>query len=160
MFSMMTGYVCGLKPIRQANAGHHEAALITIAKSAFRRPPRIIIPATIATVISWFLCQLGGTNAANDSESHWMRYTTQGRGNGVFDALYWLLSHWINTWTTGINGYDPHQWNLLPLIRASMNVYITLAGCIYMRPKSRMITYGILWFYCFLVNDGKFYLPL
>ena len=107
-----------------------------------------------------FCVSLGGTNAANDSDSVWMRYTSQGVDNSVYNALASLLRHWVNTWTTGINGYDPHQWMLLPLIRASLHAYIALAGCIYMRPKARMFTCGVLCLYCFMVNDGKFYLPL
>jgi len=73
MFAFLTGYVCAIKPLRQAKSGNIPAALETLGKSAFRRPPRLIMPATIALVIAWFFAQLGAFEVAHLSDSHWFR---------------------------------------------------------------------------------------
>jgi len=51
IFSLVTGYVCALKPIRQCRNGDQQAAFTGIAKSAFRRVPRLMLPTTIATTL-------------------------------------------------------------------------------------------------------------
>merc|ERR1712093_268104 len=51
IFSLVTGYVCALKPLRQCRAGQQEAMFSGLARSAFRRVPRLILPTTMATTL-------------------------------------------------------------------------------------------------------------
>lgn len=64
VFFVMSGYVCSIKPLKLARAGNPEEMRIAIIKSAFRRLFRLIGPATLATIISWFLDSTGGYKVA------------------------------------------------------------------------------------------------
>ena len=71
----MSGYVCSIKPMKLARAGKAADARQVIASSAFRRVIRLAVPATIATLCSWFLCQVGGYNLALSLPGHyWLNY--------------------------------------------------------------------------------------
>lgn len=87
IFFIMSGYVCAIKPLRLARAGKPEEARKVIASSAFRRLIRLGMPATIATVISWFLCQIGAFNLARSQEGSWLSYTTPPVSPDVFSSL-------------------------------------------------------------------------
>src|SRR4051812_4233029 len=56
IFAFLTGFVCALKPLKLGRNRHQQGeALMAVAKSAFRRPPRLVLPAAIATFISFCL---------------------------------------------------------------------------------------------------------
>jgi hypothetical protein len=61
----MSGYVCSIKPLKLSREGKPDEARKNIAASAFRRVIRLGIPASIATTMSWLMCQLGGYNMAH-----------------------------------------------------------------------------------------------
>ena len=155
IFSLVTGYVCALKPIRQAQSGNSEAAMVSIAKSAFRRIPRLVFPTTIATVIIWFLCQCGVYRIAKKTDSAWLSYTSPEITPYFGDAVRTLFFNIIETWVYGRNIYDPNHWNLQPLLKGAMLVYISLFATIYMQPKYRMMTSLAQWVYYYIGNDCK-----
>lgn len=155
IFSLVTGYVCAIKPIRQARSGNIEGALVGIAKSAFRRIPRIVFPTTIATCITWFLCQFGVFQVAKQTNSAWLSYTAPDMSPYFVDAVRSLCFNVIETWVYGRNMYDPNHWNLQPLLKGSMLVYISLVATIYMQPKYRMITSLAQWVYYYIGSDCK-----
>jgi hypothetical protein len=153
VFALVTGYVCALKPIRQSKAGNIEGALSSIAKSAFRRIPRLALPATFATVVIFFLAQLGAFEIARHSDSIWLTQTIPKRQETMSAALYALFQQIVMTWSRNLNAYDPNQWTLLPLLKGSMQMFITLAGTIYMSQGWRMRTSFA--FYCWYFISGE-----
>ncbi len=76
IFSLVTGYVCALKPIRQIRAGNPDHAFKSVARSAFRRVPRLILPTTLATTLISFFCQFGVFEVGNRVDSWWVNYTS------------------------------------------------------------------------------------
>ncbi|KAJ5647280.1 hypothetical protein N7490_003652 [Penicillium lividum] len=141
IFAFLTGYVCALKPLKQSRSGDKGAALFTVGKSAFRRPPRLIFPATIALVISWVVAQFGGFVVANRSDCWWCRYASPELKDSFWKELLRLGGNFLSTWTTGIMAYDDHQWALLPLLKASMLIYILIVATVFVAFRWRMMIY-------------------
>ncbi|KAJ5735768.1 uncharacterized protein N7483_000893 [Penicillium malachiteum] len=157
IFAFLTGYVCALKPIKQSRAGDTYGAFTTIAKSAFRRPPRLIFPATIALIISWVVAQFGGFIVANRSDCWWCRYAAPEVENSLWKEIIRLGMNFLSTWTTGYMAYDDHQWALLPLLLASMLVYLLLVATMFMRFRFRVLVYigMILYFHQDAAKDTE-----
>lgn len=148
IFAFLTGYVCALKPLKLARAGDTTAAFTTVSKSAFRRPPRLIFPATIALLISWTVAQFGGFVVANRSDCWWCRYASPDLEDSFWKEVVRLGQNFLSTWTTGYMAYDDHQWALLPLLQASMLVYILLVATMFMRFRYRVVVYvGMILYY-------------
>lgn len=149
IFAFLTGYVCALKPLKLSRGGDIAGAFSTISKSAFRRPPRLIFPATIALLISWVVAQLGGFIVANRSDCWWCRYASPDLEDSLWKEIIRLGGNFLSTWTTGYMAYDDHQWALLPLLLASMLVYILLVATMFMRFRFRVVVYigMLLYFY-------------
>ncbi|MCJ1413519.1 hypothetical protein MMC19_007625 [Ptychographa xylographoides] len=154
VFALLSGYVNALKPIKQTRAGHIEDALTGVAKSAFRRTGRFIIPAMIATTLSWLVCQFGGYGLAKEVESAWIRDTSPMPSGSFAAALRDLFNNLITTWTDGGNEYDRIQWTLCYLLRGSMLVYLTLVATAYVRPRYRMLIYTTLYLYYWKMGDA------
>jgi len=100
IFFIMSGYVCSIKPLKLARAGKPDEARKAIATSAFRRVVRLGIPASIATTISWLLCQLGGYNMAHNRtpetgflyfQSAWASWTWPAAVKDLLKALVRFL---------------------------------------------------------------------
>ncbi|KXG49858.1 Acyltransferase 3 [Penicillium griseofulvum] len=148
IFAFLTGYVCALKPLKLSRAGDTGAAFETIAKSAFRRPPRLIFPATIALLISWIVAQFGGFIVANRSDCQWCRYAAPDLEDSFWKELIRLPMNFLSTWTTGYMAYDDHQWALLPLLLSSMLVYLVLSATMFVKFKYRVVIYiGMLLYF-------------
>lgn len=147
IFAFLTGFVCALKPLRLARAGQQSAALSSIAKSAFRRAPRLIIPATFAMFIAWLLCQLGAFKVATVSDAEWLRYASPVPDPSLMNEIQRFFRVWLNTWTNGHMDYDDHQWAILPLLKGSMMVYVVLCATIYAKYQYRLVVYAALLFY-------------
>ncbi|KAI9797693.1 MAG: hypothetical protein M1833_005354 [Piccolia ochrophora] len=156
IFSFLTGYVCALKPIRQARAGNHAAALSTVAKSAIRRTPRLVLPTTIVTIIAWFLTQLGAYKVAKGSDSGFLWFSSPLPSPTYVEAVWGLIRNIIGTWTIGQNDYDHHHWSLFPLLKGSMMVYVALAATVYLKAHVRMIVSFGSYVYFYRVGDATF----
>lgn len=147
VFALVTGYVNSLGPLKKSRAGNADAALIGIAKSAFRRFGRFMIPAIVATVISWLACQFGAYNVAHVADSDWIRATSPVPSTSFAGAFYDLFKNLGTTWIDGGNAYDKIQWTLTYLLKGSMMTYLTLFALIYVKPRWRMlILVGLFWF--------------
>lgn len=155
IFALVTGYVCALKPLRQIRAGDRNAAFASVAKSAFRRVPRLILPTCIATTLAWFFCQFGVFEVGNRIDSWWINFSSPNMIPYVGEAIYSLFSHLITTWTKGWNMYDHNTWTLLPLLRASMLIYMFLVATAFCKARYRMILELGLFLYCYIGNDCK-----
>ena len=149
IFGFLTGFVCALKPLRLARAGEHHNALTAIAKSAFRRIPRLMLPATLAMTIAWLLAQIGAFNVAHRSDQVWIREASPHGDDSLFGAFASLWQNFRTVWTNGFMAYDDHQWAILPLLKESMQAFITLSATIYLSYKYRMMVYGAMFCYCY-----------
>lgn len=141
IFAFLTGYVCALKPIKQSRNGDHLGSFTSVAKSAFRRPPRLIFPATIALIISWVMAQFGAFIVANRSDCWWCRYAAPDLAETFWQEVMRLFENFLGVWTTGYMAYDDHQWALLPLLEASMLVYILLCATMFVKFRWRLAIY-------------------
>lgn len=146
-FALLAGYVNSLKPIKLSRAGNADAALSSVAKSSFRRTGRFMIPAVIATMCSWLLCQFGGYKVAHVADSAWIRDTSPTPSASFATAFYDLFQNLGTTWLDGFNAYDRIQWTLTYLLKGSMMTYLTLFATVYVKPKWRVfICVGLYWF--------------
>ena len=118
LFFVLSGFVNALKPIRQARAGSVDTALANLASSSFRRTGRLVLPAAAATVISWFLCQLGAYEMARSSDATWIRETSPSPSVSWTAAVISLFKNIFATWMFGQeNEYDQPQVNKqIPII--------------------------------------------
>lgn len=139
--------------------GNPERALTTVAKSAFRRVPRLVLPTIIITVIAWFLCQLGAFQVAKHTDSYYIRESSPVKSANVKVALFDLQRNLINTWITGHDDYDDHQWTMLPLLRGSMLVFIVLFATAYMHNRYRLMAAAGLYVYYYVSADGEWFNP-
>ncbi len=155
IFALVTGYVCALKPIRLIRGGDRNAAFVSVAKSAFRRVPRLVLPTTIATTLTWFFCQFGVFEVGSRVDSWWINFSSPPMTPYIGEAIYNLLLNIITTWTKGGNMYDHHTWTLLPLLRASMLIYMMVVATAYCKARYRMTIELGLFLYCYIGNDCK-----
>ena len=154
-FALLAGFVNSLKPSRQTKAGQIDSALSGIAKSAYRRTGRFIMPSVVATTLSWLFCQFGAYSLGIKVESNWIRDTSP-RPSGSFAGAFVDLFHSLRTtWTNGANEYDKIQWTLTFLLRGSMLVYLSLFATAYVQPGYRFMIYLILYMYYYSMGDGK-----
>lgn len=154
-FALLSGYVNSLGPIKKARAGNLEGALSGIAKSAFRRTGRFVIPAVLATTLSWLACQFGAYNVARAASSNWIRDTSPEASPSFALALYDLFSSVGRTWLDGANQYDKIQWTLTFLLKGSMETYLTLFATIYVKPRWRMLILIGLYYFKWKLGDGE-----
>ncbi|KAK3680649.1 acyltransferase 3 [Podospora appendiculata] len=144
VFAFLTGFVCAYKPLTLAYQKKNiPASLKSIARSAFRRPPRLMFPALIATVFSFILSCLGAYTASNHCDSFWVRFDApeplpfQMNVRRLFKSL-------LTTWTNTENKFDRHQWAMRPLLVGAFQVYIVLAATIGMRFRYRIVVHVLL----------------
>ncbi|KAJ4387433.1 hypothetical protein N0V93_008025 [Gnomoniopsis smithogilvyi] len=156
IFAFVTGYVCALKPIKLYKAGNQEAALISISKSALRRFPRLFLPAAAATVVSFFMCEMGLYTIAKHADSWWVDVNSPVRTPWLGEAVGRLVYNIVTTWTRKENNYDQNQWTLLPLLAGSMWVYAFIVATAYVKPRFRMLASLGLWVYFWLCSDSAF----
>ena len=151
IFAFLTGFVCAYKPVRLAyQQGNAPAALQSIARSAFRRPPRLVLPAIIATLISFVLAYLGAYRTATRVDSFWVRFDAPVPVSSLGEEVRRLFHTTLTTWTNGENIYDRHQWAMRPLLVGAFQVYVTLAATIGMRFKYRILVHFLLLSYWLL----------
>ncbi|KAK3357997.1 acyltransferase 3 [Lasiosphaeria hispida] len=153
IFAFLTGFVCAYKPLKLAyQQGNVPASLKSVARSAFRRPPRLMLPAMIATIISFIMSCFGAYTASNHCDSFWVR----------FDAPEYvpfrknvrrLFKSLLTTWTNTDNQFDKHQWAMRPLLVGAFQVYIVLAATVGMRFKYRILVHVLMIAY-WLMNVG------
>lgn len=148
IFGFLTGYVCALKPLKLRRAGNTSAAFTTVAKSAFRRPPRLVFPATVAMIISWIVAQFGGFTVANRSDCGWCRNAAVDLTDSLYSETVRLFMSFLSTWTNGYMPYDDHQWAMLPLLQSSMVVYVLLCATMFCKYRYRfLICVGMILYY-------------
>ena len=147
-FIILSGFVNSLKPVKLSRAGNIESALSNLSVSCFRRSFRLFLPATAATVISWFICQLGAYETARNSDAYWLYITSPSPSWSWPAALNDLARAIRNTWLYNpSNDYDQPQWALLYLLQGSMFVFTALLATINLTSRFRVLTLMVLWFW-------------
>lgn len=156
IFAFLTGFVCALKPLKLGRSRHQQGdALMAVAKSAFRRPPRLVLPAAIATFISFCLTAIGGYETAHSCDSFWVRFDAPGMEPTFRRELARLFRSLLTTWTSTDNAYDRHQWAMRPLLAGAFQVYILLAATMGMRLRYRMVVHLLLMAYWWLNRQAN-----
>lgn len=155
IFSFVTGYVCALKPLKLARANEPNKALASVSRSAFRRLPRLWLPATIATVIAWLLCEMGAFEVANHCDSGWMVWSSPDRQGALRPALWSLMTELKRTWTEGQNQYDGIQWTLPYFLKGSMQVYVFVVATVTLSRKWRMLASFCVWVYFWMSSECR-----
>jgi peptidoglycan/LPS O-acetylase OafA/YrhL len=138
IFFVLASYANAMKPIKQARAGQVEAALSGLSVSTFRRTWRLLLPCSIATVLSWIMCQLRLYDGVFGPENDWIRLTTPRHSRTVWAAVATLASSLFRTWADGNNKYDQNQWTMATFLQASMLLFIALVGTVRATPRGRM----------------------
>ncbi|KAL8841215.1 MAG: hypothetical protein Q9170_001004 [Blastenia crenularia] len=148
LFIILSGFVNSLKPIKLAKGGSIEPALSNLALSSFRRSFRLVLPATAATVISWFITQFGAYDTAKKSNAYWLYTTSPDPSSSWGTALEDLLWAIRTTWTYNPNNpYDQPQWALIYLLQGSMFVFTALLTTINLTARWRAMTITFLYFW-------------
>lgn len=147
-FIILSGFVNSLKPIKLSKRDQTDVALANLAVSSFRRSFRLFLPATTATVLSWFICQLGAYETARLSDAYWLQITSPDPSSSWGTAVEDLIRAIRDTWLFNPNNiYDQPQWALLYLLQGSMYVFTALMVTINLTPRYRISTLVGLWFW-------------
>lgn len=124
LFCALSGYVCATKPLQiLANKGRVNEARKVIASTTFRRIFRIGIPATLATMLSWALCQLGAWRIMERVRywGDWIQFTEPKRLPGIIFPLKNLFKQCVqtfNSWSTDCSsGHGP--WHTIHTTKIS-----------------------------------------
>ena len=147
-FIILSGFVNSIRPIKLAKSGQVDTALSNLAVSSFRRSFRLFLPALTATVLSWFICQLGAYETARNSDAYWLSITSPRRSVSWGPAIDDLVRAVRDTWTFNPNNpYDQPQWALLYLLLGSMITFTTLLITINLTPPFRVAAclIGFFW---------------
>ncbi|BDD62319.1 hypothetical protein MAP00_007291 [Monascus purpureus] len=147
VFAFQTGYMCALKPIQLSRTDSPLAVFTSVAKAAFRRLPQIVLPATIVLVLSWVVAQFGAFTVASRSDSLWCRSTAPVVEDSLWAETVRLVQNFLSTWTTGVMEYDASQWVLLPLLKASILVYLLLCATVFVKLHWRALIYLLMFLY-------------
>lgn len=138
---------------QQEEAWAHAAALQAVARSAFRRPPRLVLPAALATLVSFGLTVAGGYASANACDSFWVRFDAPVREPSLGLELRRLARTLLTTWTDRDNPFDRHQWALLPLLVGAFQVYLVVLATMGSRFRYRLAIYILLMWYWWLNQE-------
>lgn len=137
-----------MKPIKLVRSGNVETALSNLAVSSFRRPFRLILPATAATVISWFITQFGAYETAKNSDAYWLYITSPSPSKTWSKAVEDLISAIRATWLYELsNPYDQPQWALIYLLQGSLFVFAVLLLTVNLTPRFRVLAVLLCYFW-------------
>ncbi|KAF2012066.1 hypothetical protein BU24DRAFT_269048 [Aaosphaeria arxii CBS 175.79] len=147
LFFLITGYVNSIGPIGRSRSGNVDGAFNGIARSSLARSGRLILPTMIATAISWFMAQTNAYHMTKHVDATWVRQGWHRQEPTLWKALTSLVHAQISTWTTGWDEYDGTQWTLHLFLEGAMLVYTTMLATALVRPKARMVIFGVLYLY-------------
>ena len=148
VFFVLMGFVNSLKALKLAQLDQRESALSTLATASLRRPFRLILPASLATIIAWAVCQLGLMEGGRTGDAWWLYENTPPPSTSWFQAFMHLWTALWHTWTYGgANMYDQPQWTMIFLLQGSMMVFAALLVVINLNTQWRtfMLTVFVFW---------------
>ncbi|RVX69259.1 hypothetical protein B0A52_07235 [Exophiala mesophila] len=145
LFFILMGFVNSLKPLSMARAGQVDQALAKLAQSSFSRIFRLVLPAAVATVISWLVCNLGFYQISRSSDAFWLNVNTPDMSDSWTQAFKDLLTALQATWLFGPqNTYDQPQWAMVYLLQGSVMIISALSLTINMTPAWRCVVLFLL----------------
>ncbi|KKZ66941.1 hypothetical protein EMCG_07369 [[Emmonsia] crescens] len=154
MFFVLLGFCNSLRAIQLSRAGYVSDALSTLSRSSFRRTCRLVIPATVVTIMSWLLCQLNFFYVAQRSDAFWLQKTTPKPSDSWGQAAVDLTRELISTWMDRGNQYDQPQWALPHLFRGSMFIFMVLLATVNTTPAFRITADVLLYLWSWISNDS------
>lgn len=155
IFFLLMGYVNVMRPLKYARQGDLAEALNGLASSSLKRIARLVLPAIVATVGSWIICQAGGYELARTTDSDWLGYTSPERVSNPFQAISQLFQNIFTLWTVGDSIYDKNLWTMFHLLKASFYLYMVLLVTIRMTPNYRMATFAGMYAFSWATCDGQ-----
>jgi peptidoglycan/LPS O-acetylase OafA/YrhL len=72
IFFLLSGFVCSVKSLRRGRVDDKVGARNVASDSIVRRVVRLVVPPTMATVLSWVCSQTGAYNVALTHGSSWL----------------------------------------------------------------------------------------
>ncbi len=154
LFFILSGFVNALKPIQLARSGSVETALSSLPISSFRRPFRLILPATAATIISWFITRFGAYETAKNSDPYWLHVTSPSPSVNWSKADEDLVSAIRTTWLyEPSNPYDQPQWALIYLLQGFLFVFAILLLTINLTPRFRVLAVVVCYFWSMIYGE-------
>lgn len=158
VFFILLGFVNALKPIKQARNGDWESALSDISTAAFRRSFRLVLPASLATIISWMFCQIGAYELSRNSDAYWLYTNTPPQSDSWCGAIHDLVRELLSTWRPGDgNLYDQPQWALIYLLQGSIVGHFVLVATVQLSSIWRSIALCLCifwsWSWSYELND-------
>jgi peptidoglycan/LPS O-acetylase OafA/YrhL len=156
VFMVLTGFVNSAGPLKKSRSGNFDAALSGLSASTFRRTLRLVLPCTIATVMSWLLCQLHGYEMARIVDSGWLQSTSPAPSESLSAAVVSLFTAIWRTWNSGDDYYDKNQWTMVQFLQGSFLLFLALLATIKAAPLRRNILFGMLYGYYWYLYDSMY----
>lgn len=157
IFFILLGYANSVKAVQLARVGSVDQALKSLSQSTFRRTGRLVLPATVVTLINWFCCQLGVFELATKTDAFWIRTTSPRPSVSWFAATEDLIKALISTWVHGENAYDQPQWALLSLFRGSLYVFVMLLATVNTTSQFRLCAEVVLYLWSWAACDCEYF---
>jgi peptidoglycan/LPS O-acetylase OafA/YrhL len=154
VFLVLTGLVNLAGPIKKSRSGDFHSALSGLSVSAFRRTLRLVLPCTIATFISWILCQLHAFEMGRSVDSNWMQSTSPAPSDSLSAAITSLFTAIWRTWNDADNYFDKNQWTMIQFLQGSFLLFLALLATIKAAPFRRNIIFGMLYGYYWFLYDS------
>jgi hypothetical protein len=156
IFFVLLGFVNSSNVIQASHRGLTQDALLQLTSCPLRRAVRLVIPAAMITVISWFLCQFGCfLHASRWSDNNWFHYTSPRPSQTWISASASLFEELRSTWLYGENQYATEQWTMKYLLQGTGLVYTTLLGTISTTPSFRLLVEVCLYLWSWSAGYGK-----
>lgn len=156
IFSLVTGYVCALKPIKCYHQGSQDKAFAAISKSALRRVPRLVFPVALVLVLSCLAAQLGAFEVARHSDGWGLDVTSPPYFPNWFEALRTLIRDEVRVWTFGSSVYGAELWTMMPILKGAFWVYVYLLATAHVQQRYRMMIALFLSAFRYCSNDPFF----
>lgn len=169
LFFVVSGYSLSLKPFkliraaaRSPRAGEEDgggAFARTLGSSVFRRGIRLFVPAAASTLLVAVMIRIGLYEWTRDfagdrryvryaTEEHYRRLETAG---GQLQDWMWHMFCFLHVWGWerfgGSTGLDQHLWTIPVEYRASMVLFLTMAGTAGLKTWARWaVVAGLMFF--------------
>ncbi|KAI1954020.1 hypothetical protein LOZ57_000364 [Ophidiomyces ophidiicola] len=152
LFFVITGFVNSLSTVKSARAANTHAALTGLARSSFTRSGRLVLPTSSATVIAWFLTQIGAFQLAKRVDAGWIRNVGHDPDPFAVSLLKLLRSVTIY-WSSGGGEYDATHWPLPFFLHGSFRIYVALLAMILVAPRYWWLITSFLYVFSWVSSD-------
>ncbi|KAL1954953.1 hypothetical protein VTO42DRAFT_411 [Malbranchea cinnamomea] len=152
IFFIITGFVNSLNPVKEARADNIAVSLKNLSRSTFTRSGRLVLPTSIATIVSWIFAQSGAYKLAARIDAPWISW-----GALFPDPLGIALDKLFRTltlfWSTGAHAYDGVYWTLRFFLSGSFQVYLALLAMMLVTKRFWYLITLFLYIYSWCTGD-------